>query len=54
MDMDEDTIINLTLELHDFLVQLGRVPNEDEDYDALSDFMMTKLDPFITKERNYN
>jgi hypothetical protein len=52
--MTEDDVTKLALDLHDFLEQLGRVPNECEDYDALSDFMMTKLDPFITKERNYN
>jgi hypothetical protein len=52
--MTEDDISSLTLDLHDFLEQLGRVPNENEDYDALHNLLSDKLAPFITKERNYN
>ena len=52
--MTEDNITSLALNLHDFLEQLGRVPNEWEDYDALRNFLSDKLAPFITKERNYN
>jgi hypothetical protein len=52
--MDEDDIIKVALDLHDFLVDLGRVPNECEDYDALRNLLSDKLAPFITKERNYN
>lgn len=52
--MDDDDIISVSLDLHDFLVDLGRVPNDNEDYDAIRDLLMDKLAPFITKERNYN
>ena len=52
--MTEDDITSLALDVHDFLEQLGRVPNECEDYDALSNLLSDKLAPFITKERNYN
>jgi hypothetical protein len=52
--MTEDDISSLALDLHDFLEQLGRVPNENQDYDALYNLLSDKLAPFITKERNYN
>jgi hypothetical protein len=52
--MTEDDVTKLALDLHDFLEQLGRVPNECEDYDALCNLLLDKLAPFITKERNYN
>lgn len=52
--MTEDVISSLALDLHDFLEQLGRVPNENEDYDALSNLLHNRLSQFITRERNYN
>ena len=52
--MDEDDIMSVALDLHDFLVDLGRVPNDDEDYEGIQELLMNKLAPFITKERNYN
>lgn len=53
--MTEDDIMSLSLDLHDFLLNVMKVQlDEDDDYGALSDFLMSKLDSFITRERNYN
>lgn len=53
--MSPDDIDNLVLKLHDFLVlQLGCQLDENDDYVDLQDFMYDVLDPFVTKDRNYN
>lgn len=53
--MSPDDIDSITVKLHDFLVQeLGAALDEDEDFEALADFMQDTLDPFITRDRNYN
>ena len=53
--MSPDDIDNLVLKLHDFLVfQLGCQLDENDDYVDLQDFMQDVLDPFVTKDRNYN
>lgn len=52
--MTEDDVVSLAVDVHDFLQQLGRVPNNSEDYVELRDLLSNKLQPFLTKERNYN
>jgi hypothetical protein len=53
--MSPDDIDTLTLRLYDFLTNVMRVDlNEDSDYNAVSDFLAEQLEPFITRDRNYN
>jgi hypothetical protein len=53
--MSIDDINTFSLALHDWLIdQLGYPLDENEDYDSLSAFVMSHLEPFETKERNYN
>jgi hypothetical protein len=54
--MSPDDIDSLTLALHDFLVSdmMGLKLDEDADYDTLRDFLYKQLEPFITRDRNYN
>lgn len=52
--MSPDDITSLALDIHDSLLELGFDLDEDEDWDALYNFMHEYLDRFCTKERNYN
>lgn len=53
--MSPDDIDTVVLKLHDFLwKQLGCALDENDDYEALSDFMHDTLDKFVTRDRNYN
>ena len=53
--MSPDDIDSVVLKLHDFLCKrLGCALDEDNDYEALQDFMYDALDPFVTRDRNYN
>jgi hypothetical protein len=53
--MSPDDIDSVVLKLHDFLFRsLGCALDEDEDYDMLYNFMHNQLDPFCTRDRNYN
>lgn len=53
--MSPDDIDTVVLKLHDFLVNhLGCMLDENEDYGDLYDFMHDVLDPFCSKDRNYN
>ena len=53
--MSPDDIDSFSLALHDWLIdQLGYPLDENEDYDSLSAFVMSHLEPFETKERNFN
>lgn len=53
--MSPDDIDTVVLKLHDFLwKRLGCALDEDDDYEALQDFMYDALDPFVTRDRNYN
>jgi len=51
--MSPDDIDVITLAVFDLLASLG-YDQEDEDYDHLRDLLHAKLDPFVTRERNYN
>lgn len=53
--MSLDDIDTVVLNLYDFLTgALGCALDENEDYEALSDFMYDALDKFVTRDRNYN
>lgn len=53
--MSPDDIDSVVLKLHNFLVaQLGYALDDDGDYDDLSKFMHDVLDPYVTRDRNYN
>jgi hypothetical protein len=53
--MSPDDIDNLTLNLHNFLVQQFNFPLDDEqDYVDLCEFLHDHLEKFCTRERNYN
>lgn len=53
--MSPDDVDSLALDLHNFLVNvMGLDLNENSDYEALLSFLYDKLDPFITRDRNYN
>ena len=55
IQMDEDDITRVALDLYDLLtLKLGCSLDENDDYICISDFLMDALEPFITKERNYN
>jgi len=53
--MNPDDIDSLATELYNFLVDdMGLDLNYDRDFNALHDLLYNKLDPFITRDRNYN
>ena len=53
--MSHDDIDTVVLKLFDFLVgSLGCDLGEDQDYQDLKDFMYDALDPYVTRDRNYN
>jgi hypothetical protein len=53
--MSPDDIDSITLDLYDFLVNKMKVQlDENDDYSALSSFMYSVLDKFVTRDRNYN
>lgn len=53
--MSPDDIDSLALDLHNFLVDdMGLDLNENSDYEALLSLLYDKLDPFVTRDRNYN
>lgn len=53
--MSPDDIDTVVLKLHDFLwKRLGCALHENDDYEALSDFMYDTLDKFVTRDRNHN
>jgi hypothetical protein len=53
--MSPDDIDSFSLDLYDFLVNVMTLDlNEDADYEALLSLLYDKLDPFITRDRNYN
>lgn len=53
--MSPDDIDTVVLKLHDFLFRnLGYALDEDDDYEMLSNFMYDQLEPFVTRDRNYN
>ena len=51
--MSPDDIDRIALAVFDGLIALGYDPLDD-DYDQLKDLLYDKLDPFVTRERNYN
>lgn len=51
--MSPDDIDRIALEVFDLLTVLG-YDLLDDDYDQLSLLLYDKLEPFVTRERNYN
>lgn len=53
--MSPDDIDTVVLKLHDFLVgPLGCQLDENDDYADLANFMHDQLEPFVSRDRNYN
>lgn len=53
--MSPDDIDRIALAVFDLLVtDLGCDLGEDEDWEQLKDLLYDKLEPFVTRERNYN
>ena len=52
--MSPDDIDTIVLRLHDLLTAMDRVPDDDEDYITISEFMHDALDKYCTRDRNYN
>jgi hypothetical protein len=53
--MNHDVIDSIAIDLQDFLVgDMGLDLNDDGDFNALLSFLYDKLDPFVTRDRNYN
>ena len=53
--MNHDGIDSLAVDLHNFLVDdMGLDLNDDSDFNAMLSLLYNKLDPFITRDRNYN
>jgi len=52
--MSPDDIDRLALAVFDLLVDLGCTLDENDDWDQLKNLLYDKLDPFVTRERNYN
>jgi|Laugrespbdmm15sd_2_1035082.scaffolds.fasta_scaffold245887_1 hypothetical protein len=53
--MSPDDIDNVVLNLFDLLVfKLGATLDDNDDYAAIYDHLHKALDPFVTRDRNYN
>lgn len=52
--MSPDDIDDIALAVFDLLTVLGYDLGDDDDYDQLSSLLHDKLEPFVTRERNYN
>jgi hypothetical protein len=53
--MSPDDIDSLALDLHNFLVDdMGLDLNDDGDFNAMLSLLYEKLEPFVTRDRNYN
>lgn len=52
--MNEDDINHVALAVYDLLVDLGINLDENDDWDQLSTLLQDKLEPFVTRDRNYN
>lgn len=53
--MSPDDIDRLALAVFDLLVQdLGCDLSENDDWDQILNLLHNKLEPFVTRERNYN
>jgi hypothetical protein len=51
--MSPDDIDRIALDVFDLLADLG-CNLGDDDWDHLMDLLHDKLEPFVTRERNYN
>lgn len=52
--MSPDDIDRLALDIFDLLVDLGCTLDENDDWDQLKNLLYDKLEPFCTRDRNYN
>jgi hypothetical protein len=52
--MSPDDIDEIALAVFDLFVDMGYSPDENDEWDQLKDLLYNKLDPFITRDRNYN
>lgn len=53
--MSPDDIDTIVVNLYDLLVlKLGAALDDDDDYMVIYDHLHNALDPFVTRDRNYN
>ena len=52
--MSPDDIDTIVLNLYDLLVLGLRAALDDDDYVVIYDHLHNALDPFVTRDRNYN
>ena len=52
--MSPDNIDSLALDVYDLLVGMGFILDENDQWDQLKDLLQDKLEPFVTRDRNYN
>jgi hypothetical protein len=52
--MSPDDIDRLALDVYDLLVDMGHTLEENDEWDQLKSLLYDRLEPFVTRERNYN
>ena len=52
--MSPDNIDSLALDVYDLLVGMGFTLDENDQWDQLKDLLHSKLELFVTRDRNYN
>lgn len=52
--MSPDDIDRIALGVFELLGDMGRALDEDDEWTQLHEFLCEKLDPFVTRDRNYN
>jgi hypothetical protein len=53
--LNHDDIDSLAVDLYNFLVDdMGLELGDDDDFNAMLSLLYNKLDPFITRNRNFN
>ena len=52
--MSPDDIDRLALNVFDLLVDMGYQLDDNDEWDQLKNLLYDKLEPFVTRDRNYN
>ena len=52
--MSPDDIDSLALGAFDLLADMGYALEENDEWDELKNFLYSRLEPFVTRDRNYN
>lgn len=52
--MSPDDIDRIALAVFELFVDMGYTLDENDEWDQLKELLYNKLDPFVTRERNYN